>query len=492
MFAAGFKPIQALKFENARVLIVGDVMLDQYWHGKTSRISPEAPVPIVHIKEKDERPGGASNVALGVKALGATPYLLGLVGEDSAATCLETLLEKHQIDCYLQRLSGAHTIKKLRVLSRDQQIVRLDTESTFVLDHTIRLQFFERYKQALAHTDIVVLSDYGKGTLFDPAAWIMEARARGLSVIVDPKSLHFSDYQGASVLTPNLKEFEAVVGVCKDSEQIVEKAEQLLSRYAIEAMIITRSEQGLSVVTQHAPVQHLQAVAREVHDVTGAGDTVIAVLSVALASGHPLVEAAHLSNIAAGVVVSKLGASTVSVSELEKALIQNQDFPLGIIEEESLIQILNLSRRSGERIVFTNGCFDILHAGHVMYLEQARALGHRLIVGVNSDDSVARLKGTTRPINPLADRMSVLAGLRSVDWVLPFSEDTPERLIKALSPDVLAKGGDYQDIHALAGAQHVLSQGGEVRLLGLKEGCSTTRVIVKISDRAGTKIGPYE
>ncbi|MBP6104460.1 MAG: bifunctional D-glycero-beta-D-manno-heptose-7-phosphate kinase/D-glycero-beta-D-manno-heptose 1-phosphate adenylyltransferase HldE [Gammaproteobacteria bacterium] len=488
MFSAGFKPIHGLNFEKARILIVGDVMLDQYWHGQTSRISPEAPVPIVHIEARDERPGGAANVALGVAALGAKPYLLGLVGEDTEAHNLEALLAKQGIACHLQRLAGAHTIKKLRVLSRGQQMVRLDTETTFVLDEGLRSILFQHYQAALAHTDVVVLSDYGKGTLFEPAAWIMEARARGIPVIVDPKSLCFSDYQGASVVTPNLKEFEAVAGVSETVEQMVEKAEHLLARHALEAMIITRSEQGLSVISNHESVQHLQAIACEVHDVTGAGDTVIAVLSVALATGFRLIDAARLSNVGAGVVVSKLGAATVTVSELEKALINDQHLPLGVMEEDTLMQVLQISRMSGERIVFTNGCFDILHAGHVMYLEQAKQLGHRLIVGVNSDDAVARLKGPTRPINTLADRMHVLAGLRSVDWVVPFSEDTPERLIQVLSPNVLAKGGDYQDIHALAGAQHVLSQGGEVHLLGLKEGCSTTRTIAKMQGSSETTL----
>jgi D-beta-D-heptose 7-phosphate kinase / D-beta-D-heptose 1-phosphate adenosyltransferase len=480
MFSTGFKPIHRLNFEKARVLIVGDVMLDQYWHGKTSRISPEAPVPIVHIKAKDERPGGAANVALGVAALGGKPYLLGLVGEDTEANHLEALLVQRGIACHLQRLAGAETIKKLRVLSREQQIVRLDSETTFVLNEDLEALLFQHYQAALAHTDVVVLSDYGKGTLFAPAAWIAEARTRRIPVIVDPKSLCFSDYQGASVLTPNLKEFEAVAGVSKTVEQMVEKAEALLALHGLEAMIITRSEQGLSVIAQAEPVQHLQAIAREVHDVTGAGDTVIALLSVALAVGFSLIDAAALSNVGAGVVVSKLGAATVTVAELEKALIQTENLPLGVMEEEALMQVLHLSRMSGERIVFTNGCFDILHAGHVMYLEQAKQLGHRLIVGVNSDDSVARLKGPTRPIHPLADRMRVLAGLRAVDWVIPFSEDTPERCIQALSPHVLVKGGDYQDINALAGAHHVLGQGGEVHLLGLKEGCSTTRTIAAI------------
>lgn len=476
-------PLKGLDFSKARVLVVGDVMLDEYWDGTTARISPEAPVPIVHVQQMHERPGGAANVALGIATLGAQPYLIGVVGEDAAARTLKNLLasQSQPIPAYLHPIEMAHTIKKLRVLSRDQQIVRLDMEKPFVLNEEHRIQLREHYLQALENTDLVVLSDYGKGTLFEAVAWIHEARVRGIPIIVDPKSLHFSDYKGASILTPNMKEFEAVAGRCETVDLMVERAMRLLSEHEIDAMVITRSEQGLSIISKNEAPIHIQTMVREVHDVTGAGDTVVAVLSAALASGMGLVESATLGNVGAGVVVGKLGAATVSISELEHALSRDQQLPLGVMSEEELIKVLKLSRMKNERIVFTNGCFDILHAGHVMYLEQAKALGDRLIVGVNTDVSVSKLKGPTRPINALIDRMSVLAGLRSVDWVVPFSEDTPERLIKALSPHVLAKGGDYQHPHLLAGATHVLSQGGEVRILDLKEGCSTTQTIEKIT-----------
>ena len=476
-------PLKGLDFSKARVLVVGDVMLDEYWDGATTRISPEAPVPIVHVQQMHERPGGAANVALGIATLGAQPYLIGVVGEDGAARTLKNLLanQSQPIPAYLHPIEMAHTIKKLRVLSRDQQIVRLDMEKRFVLNEEHRIRLREHYLKALENTDLVVLSDYGKGTLFEAVAWIHEARVRGIPIIVDPKSLHFSDYKGASVLTPNMKEFEAVAGRCETVDLMVERAMRLLSEHEIDAMVITRSEQGLSIISKNEAPIHIQTMVREVHDVTGAGDTVVAVLSAALASGMGLVESATLGNVGAGVVVGKLGAATVSISELEHALSRDQQLPLGVMSEEELIKVLKLSRIKNERIVFTNGCFDILHAGHVMYLEQAKALGDRLIVGVNTDVSVSKLKGPTRPINALIDRMSVLAGLRSVDWVVPFSEDTPERLIKALSPHVLAKGGDYQHPHLLAGATHVLSQGGEVRILDLKEGCSTTQTIEKIT-----------
>ncbi len=468
-------------FSKARVLVLGDVMLDQYWQGPTARVSPEAPVPIVRIQEIEERPGGAANVAVGVAALGARVHLMGLVGTDAAADALLLLLNQPRITLSLQRIPHAQTIKKLRIMSRDQQIVRLDMEAPFVLSEQDRQLLEQHYRQALTDTDIVILSDYGKGTLADAPLWIEYAHAMGIPVVVDPKSSNFAHYRGASVIAPNMKEFEAVVGPCVDIEQMNHKAQALLGAHQIESMVITRSEQGLSIIRMDEPPIHIKTVARKVHDVTGAGDTVVAVLSTALAAGFDLIQAATLGNQGAGLVVAKLGASTVSVEELAQASYADQEWPLGIVEESVLLKLLAMCRMSGERIVFTNGCFDLLHAGHVMVLEEAKALGDRLIVAVNSDDSVSRLKGPKRPVNPLSERMTVLAALRAVDWVIAFSEDTPERLIQALSPDVLAKGGDYQQAHLLPGAEHVLGQGGSVRLLAFKEGCSTTAIIEKMS-----------
>lgn len=466
-------------FGTAKIMIIGDVMLDQYWHGDTSRISPESPVPVVHVKRVVERPGGAANVALGVAALGAQASLLGLVGADSAAHTLSTLLTTAGVKHQLKSLPEHETITKLRVLSRHQQMIRLDTEKPFV-DVEALVTLEKKYIKALEDVNLVILSDYGKGTLSQSAKLIATARAKSITVIVDPKSNDYSAYRGASIVTPNLKEFEAVAGSCPTLDILVEKARHLLSKYQIEALVITRGEHGLSVITANGEATHVPSIVREVHDVTGAGDTVIAVLGVALASGLDLVSAATLGNIAAGIAVGKLGAATVSVSELEIALGKNQEMPLGVMTEETLLSAIQASKAKGERIVFTNGCFDILHAGHVMYLEQAKRLGDRVIVAVNDDASVVRLKGPSRPINSLEERMNVLAGLRAVDWVVSFSEDTPERIIQRLCPDILVKGGDYKDMMALPGAQFVLSQGGDVKILGLKPGVSTTRVIEAI------------
>jgi D-beta-D-heptose 7-phosphate kinase/D-beta-D-heptose 1-phosphate adenosyltransferase len=473
---------QSLNFNNARILVIGDVMLDQYWHGGTSRISPEAPVPIVHVNRWDERPGGAANVALGIAALGAKPHLLGIIGEDEAGVILEKLLSQYAVKHQLSKISNGSTITKLRIISRNQQMIRLDKEKVF--PHEFNISLSEHYQTALKNIDLVILSDYGKGTLFNASDWIRKAREKNVPVIVDPKSQDFSIYTGASIITPNLKEFEAVVGPCATIDILVEKAHQLLKQHQIGALVVTRSEQGISVITENGQAIHIPAVARAVHDVTGAGDTVVAVLAVALASGIDLVKAATLGNLAAGIVVGKLGAETVSVAELESTLEKAETLPMGVMDEETLLAAIRISKLRGERIVFTNGCFDILHAGHVMYLEQAKQLGDRVIVAVNSDASVSRLKGPERPINSTEDRMAVLAGLKSVDWVIPFTEDTPERVIRRISPHVLVKGGDYKDVQAIPGAQYVLSQGGEVQLLGLKEGVSTTRVINIINQKS--------
>lgn len=469
---------QTMNFNQVRVLIVGDVMLDQYWHGGTSRISPEAPVPVVQIQRVDERPGGAANVALNVKALGAQPHLLGIAGIDEASDTLKRLLSEQGVAHHLICVSDHYTITKLRIMSRHQQMIRLDKEKSFAEAGISALK--DHYGSLLDQIDVVILSDYGKGTLSHSAEFIAKAKAKNIPVIVDPKSRDFSLYRGATLVTPNLKEFEDVVGPCPTQESLVEKAVQLMKQHDIEALVITRSEQGVSVITRDRKVTHIPALAREVHDVTGAGDTVVAMLGVAYAMGMDIVKAATLGNIAAGIVVGKLGTATVSVSEIQASLNQEETLPLGVMEEEALLTAIRISKAKGERIVFTNGCFDILHSGHVLYLEQAKRLGDRVVVAVNTDFSVSRLKGNNRPINSLEHRMNVLAGLRSVDWVIAFNEDTPERIIQAISPHVLVKGGDYQDIEALPGAKFVLAQGGKVQLLGLEEGCSTTRMIDRI------------
>ncbi len=454
----------------ARVAVVGDLMLDRYWHGPTGRISPEAPVPVVHVQAVEERPGGAGNVALNLASLGVGVRLAGLTGEDEAARALAATLEAAGVECRFQAVPGLPTVTKLRVLSRHQQLIRLDFEQPYPTEAARRLAA----TVDLTGMGALILSDYGKGALGAVQDLIQTARAAGLPVLVDPKGSDFSRYRGATCITPNLAEFEAVVGPCADEAELVAKGERLMRELDLAALLVTRGEHGMTLLRPGRPEFHLPTQAREVYDVTGAGDTVISVLAAALAAGSDWERATALANLAAGLVVGKLGTATVSLPELRRAA--GLSGTGGVVNEEQLLLAVADARAHGERIVMTNGCFDILHAGHVAYLEAARRLGDRLVVAVNDDASVRRLKGPGRPINPLERRMAVLAGLVSVDWVVPFSEDTPERLICRLRPDVLVKGGDYRP-EDIAGGRCVREAGGEVRVLGFEEGCSTSAII---------------
>ncbi|MCG6656713.1 bifunctional D-glycero-beta-D-manno-heptose-7-phosphate kinase/D-glycero-beta-D-manno-heptose 1-phosphate adenylyltransferase HldE [Halomonas campisalis] len=466
--------------EQARVLVVGDVMLDRYWHGGTLRISPEAPVPVVQVRDSEDRPGGAANVALNIASLGAHAALAGLVGDDDNGERLRSALDVAGVSTHFECSIGIPTITKLRVVSRNQQLIRLDFEQG--LGEVDTRGLLARVEQALPDCDLVILSDYGKGTLNRVEALIELARAAGKRVLVDPKGSDFGKYRGASMITPNLTEFEGVVGPCRDDAELAAKAEALRDELALEALLITRSEKGMTLIrADHEPL-HLPTRAREVYDVTGAGDTVIGVLGLALAAGHGFPEAMTLANLAAGLVVAKPGTATLSIAELYTALHGDKLAEFGVIEERPLIEAVRAAQARGERVVMTNGCFDILHAGHVAYLEHARRLGDRLIVAINDDASIARLKGPKRPINPLARRMQVLAGLGAVDWVVPFGEDTPARLIEAVLPDVLVKGGDYRP-EQIAGGEAVRANGGEVTVLDFEDGVSTTAMIATILDR---------
>jgi len=462
---------------SARVLVAGDVMLDRYWHGGTGRISPEAPVPVVRVGDEEARPGGAANVAMNVRALGAAATLVGLIGDDDNGRLLTAGLEGAGVGCDLATVPGHPTICKLRVLSRRQQLIRLDFERGFTATETVGLP--GRFRAALQSAGVVILSDYAKGTLSDVPALIAEARGAGLPVLVDPKGTDWSRYRGATALTPNLAELEAVAGPCPDNAALQERAGETLAALELQALLVTRGEQGMSLFRAGEPPLHLPAHAREVYDVTGAGDTVISVLATALAAGAGLEAATALANLAAGLVVAKVGTASVSVAELEAALGPASVGERGAVDRRELAVLVAAARARGERVVMTNGCFDLLHAGHVAYLGEARALGDRLAVAVNDDASVRRLKGAGRPVTPLSQRLAVLAGLAAVDWVVPFAEDTPAALIGEVLPDVLVKGGDYR-AEDIAGADAVRRNGGEVRVLGFIEGESTSALIERI------------
>lgn len=465
-------------FEKAKVLVVGDVMLDRYWGGSTGRISPEAPVPVVRINQIEDRPGGAANVALNIAALGGSVQLAGIVGTDEAAAALHMGISTLGVEPKWLTVEGKPTITKLRVLSSNQQLIRLDFEETFAREQSQAL--LAQSEALLDDCKVLVLSDYAKGAIDQPQAFIAKARAKGIRVLVDPKGSDFGRYAGASLITPNMSEFEAVVGSVSSETDLVAKAQALISEHQLGAILVTRSEKGMTLITSEGDELHIPTMAREVYDVTGAGDTVISALATALAAGSDLPQACAIANSAAGVVVGKLGTSTVSRIELIEALAQHQgESGFGVVSEDQLLYAMQQAKLRGERVVMTNGCFDILHAGHVSYLKEARALGDRLIVAVNDDASVKRLKGEGRPVNSLERRMAVLAGLAAVDWVVPFSEDTPQRVISRLLPDLLVKGGDYR-VEEIAGGEEVIAAGGSVKVLGFEDGISTTAIIQNI------------
>ncbi|MEC8527774.1 MAG: bifunctional D-glycero-beta-D-manno-heptose-7-phosphate kinase/D-glycero-beta-D-manno-heptose 1-phosphate adenylyltransferase HldE [Pseudomonadota bacterium] len=471
------------KFSDAKVLVIGDVMLDRFWHGAATRISPEAPVPVVKVAGVDDRPGGAGNVAINLAALGVETTLSGLVGDDEHAKQLRSAVEAKGVRWSVMPYP-ADTIVKLRVLSRNQQLIRMDFEAP--LDDYADESFLQYASNLIAEHDVVLLSDYAKGTLTNIEALISTCRVLATPVLVDPKGADFSRYAGATLITPNLSEFEAVVGACHQDHTVISaRAQHLCEQHGFEAVLVTRSERGMTLQSKEGEPLHLPALAREVFDVTGAGDTVISAMAAGLASQDSFENSTRLANVAAGLVVGKVGTATVTREELQGALLQSegdvQDLPaFGVVTEQEAVAAVARLKAEGQRVVMTNGCFDLLHPGHVTYLSQAAALADVLIVAVNDDASVTRLKGPDRPINGIESRMSVLAGLRSVSYVVAFSEDTPARLIEAISPDVLVKGGDYT-IKEIAGHEHVLESGGEVIILEFVEGFSTTATIKRIS-----------
>lgn len=462
-------------FSNARVLVAGDVMLDRYWFGTTKRISPEAPVPVVNIGPEETRPGGAGNVALNLAKLGVKTQLIAMTGEDEAALCLKTDLEQAGVIASLQTSAAHPTITKLRVLSQQQQLIRLDFESPFS-DKDLQ-SLIPTITEALNNTDVLLLSDYGKGIVTIIPELIKAAKERNIPVLVDPKSDDFSIYQGATLITPNRMEFEKANGITTSRENMIARAQTAITQLNLEAFLITLGEEGMLLVQKNGDSHHLSAESKEVFDVTGAGDTVISMMAAALATGESLKSAMKLANAAASVVVSKLGAATVSTNELLDALHQNK--PPKIHSLEVLKDKCLDWKASGNTIAFTNGCFDILHAGHIKTFDEAKKMGDKLIVAVNSDLSVQKLKGNKRPIVALDDRLALLASIQAIDAIIAFDDDTPIELINCLTPDVLVKGGDYTT-DTIVGAGWVEKNGGKVITVPLKEGISTSLIIEKI------------
>jgi len=452
-------------------------MLDQYWKGPTSHISSEAPVPVIKIQDHEARPGGAANVAVNIAALGGTVYLLGITGQDEASQTLKKLLTEKKVQHDFIATPQQQTTTKLRIISQNQQLIRLDLEET---EHQFtEKELLEKYKNYLTQCDIVILSDYKRGTLKNCQTFIQAAQKAKVPILIDPKQKDFKKYKGATILTPNLKELETIVGHCENDTELCEKASKLIKQCNIKTLLITRGAQGMSLIRENKKPIHLPTRAQQVYDVTGAGDTVIAMLATALAAGQNIREAMKLANSAAAVVVGKLGTSVVTVPELRRLLQSLARVGYGITTEEEIKTAITDARAYGETIVMTNGCFDILHAGHVNYLNKAKKLGHRLIVAINDDNSVKRLKGKDRPVNTLERRIAVLAALNAVDWVIPFSEDTPENIIKTIKPNVLVKGEDYP-IEDIVGAEFVKKHGGKVKTIPFEEDCSTSEIIKTI------------
>lgn len=463
------------EFNSARIIVIGDVMLDRYWSGQALRISPEAPVPVVKVKAVEDRVGGAGNVALNIAKLGGKVTLLGVVGDDAEGEILKQLLEEQGVICDFVVEKSTRSICKLRVMAQHQQLIRMDFEDT-----PIKFDRKSLEKSLVSHfpeNNVVVFSDYGKGTLADVSNYIDEAKRAGIKVLVDPKGTDYQRYAKADLITPNQVELQAVVGACISDQELIEKGRTLLVQCQIPSLLLTRGEAGMMLVEKDS-VHSLPAQAKDVFDVTGAGDTVIAVMALGVSLELPLCEAMYLANLAGGIVVGKVGTSTVSQQDLNQAMHGDRDSQYGIVSEAELSKVFARAKAHDEKIVMTNGCFDLLHVGHVTYLEQAKALGDRLCVAVNSDESVKRLKGELRPINGVQERMAVLAALACVDWVVEFTEETPERLYCNLLPDIIVKGGDYRS-DQVVGGDCVIKAGGEVKILQFVDGQSTTSMINK-------------
>ena len=467
------------------ILVVGDLVLDRDWSGDTERISREAPVPVVRLTELRHRPGGAGNVAANIVSLGAQVLLCGIVGRDTAGDELLAALQALGADCDgVSRRDGHGTVVKIRVSSRHRQLLRLDFETAPDLqgpdeqgegfDYRLSLPLLERAR-------VLVISDYGQGAVSQPGELIAAARAKGLPVLADPRGSDFGRYCGASLLTPNRQEFEAVVGYCADETQLLRRGREMIGDLGLPALLITRGEQGMSLLQEGKEPLHIAAHSRDVFDVTGAGDTVIATVAVALASGHSLSDAAALANLTAGIAVSHHGATAVSLTELRAEVRRIAGNDRGVISRAELVEAVADARAAGQRIVFSNGCFDILHAGHIQTLTGAAGLGDKLIVAVNSDASVRRLKGRSRPVNTLERRMEVLAALEVVDWVVAFDEDSPAGLIAELQPELMVKGGDYT-AEQIREREVVESYGGELRVLPMVPGHSTTGIIRQLQE----------
>ncbi|MEX2454495.1 MAG: D-glycero-beta-D-manno-heptose-7-phosphate kinase [Rhodospirillaceae bacterium] len=472
-------------FGTARVVCTGDVMLDRFVYGEVTRVSPEAPIPVCRIRNETAMLGGAGNVVRNLVALGAGVDFFSVVGDDDVARDVEVLLrDLTGVSHVLLVEPGRPTTTKIRYVAGGQQLLRADREVTSAVPDEIAARLCAAVGGALDGAGALIVSDYGKGAITDDVArdLIAAARRAGVPAIVDPKSRNFARYAGATLVTPNLKELgEAAGGEPSSADEIVSAARRLIADAGISAMLVTRGAQGMTLVTADA-ADHLPSRAREVFDVSGAGDTVVATLAAGIAAGLSAIDAARMANVAAGIVVGKTGTAVAYADELRAELGARNGVRSGKAAPtlDAAVERVRTWRDRGQRVGFTNGCFDLLHPGHVALLARARAACDRLVVGLNSDASVKRLKGETRPMQNEAARAAVLGSLETVDLVVVFDEDTPENLLHALRPDILVKGADYR-IEDVVGAAFVQSYGGEVVLAEIVPGFSTTATVARMN-----------
>lgn len=470
------------RFSRASVLVVGDAMLDRYVYGEVTRVSPEAPVPILTVTREVGMPGGAGNVVRNLIALDAAAAFVSVVGDDQAGSDLTGLIGgQERVEPWLLVQGGRTTTLKTRYIAQGQHLIRADREETIALPEKLAERLIRIALDAMAATSVTILSDYRKGVLSGQVAeqLIAGAKQLGRKIIVDPKGKDYTRYKGADVVTPNRKELAEATGLSVDTEAgIVAAAQVLLQRYQFGAVLVTRSEDGMSVITPDE-VRHYPGEAKDVFDVSGAGDTVVATLAAALAADVPLFEAARLANIAGGIVVGKVGTAVARPADILAAIAPATGALRKVVTAAAAAEAAERWRMRGYKVGFTNGCFDLLHPGHVHLLEQCRALCDRLIVGINADASVKRLKGPTRPAQNEAARAAVLASLASVDLVCLFEEDTPLEILKLIKPDLLIKGADYTR-ETVVGAAEVESWGGSVALAELLPGHSTTATLARL------------
>jgi len=477
------------RFAGTRVMCIGDLMYDRFVYGDVGRISAEAPIPVLHVSHEKAMLGGVGNAARNVVALGSRCVLVAVVGDDLAGTQIRALAESEDgLEPHLVVEAGRKSTVKTRYIADGQQLLRADEEVTRPLAPDTSRRLIDTTDEMLKEVDVVVLSDYAKGVLGDELLAILTANARsaGVPVIADPKRRDFATYAGVTVLKPNESELAAATSMpCVTDEDVAAAARSAMSQCGFSAVLVSRSKKGISLIEADAEPLHLPARALEVFDVSGAGDTVVAATAVAMAAGADLAAAAQLANVAGGVVVGKVGTAVVGRDELASALMEAEvlSSESKVVSTRTASDSVDRWKAQGLRVGFTNGCFDLLHPGHVSLLGEARSACDRLVVGLNSDDSVRRLKGNDRPVQNETARAMVLASLGTVDLVVLFSEDTPLQLIETLKPDVLVKGSDYK-VDEVVGADLVKSYGGEVKLAKIVPGHSSSEVIARMTNRA--------